>query len=92
MFSEARSRRHTGHWDSGPETVGPFIFSFYTEVRPRGGGTMILSGSHHLLSQFYKSLSIEEKAYTHKNIGRCRRIGIPGLRISSFIYQPELPS
>jgi hypothetical protein len=56
----------TWHWDGGESMEGPFIFSFYSEVRPGGGGTLLLSGSHHLLRQFYHSLSPEERNLPHK--------------------------
>lgn len=56
----------TWHWDSDGTAPGPFIFSFYSEVRPQGGGTLILSGSPRLLAEFYRSLSEDERRLPHK--------------------------
>ena len=51
------------HWDgrSGIENMntisGVFIFTFLSEVKPQGGGTLIVSGSHLLLKKFFQNLS-----------------------------------
>ena len=49
------------HWDSDPgrHVDGPsglFIFTFYSHVKPRGGGTLIAAGSHRLITPFFHSL------------------------------------
>jgi hypothetical protein len=33
-----------------------FVFTFYSEVRPQGGGTLAVSGSHRLLARFLRAL------------------------------------
>ena len=44
------------HWDGAPTADGLLIFSFYSHVRPHGGGTHMLAGSHRLVADFYASL------------------------------------
>ena len=57
------------HWDyelfRQPELGGLLIFSFYSEVQPQGGGTLIVSGSHRCLGSFYDSLTPEQKSMKH---------------------------
>lgn len=48
-----------------------FNFSFISEVQPRGGGTLIADGAHHVLKQYYKELG--EEILTLKS--RVRRLG-----------------
>ena len=54
------------HWDGDPAGEGLLLISFFSEVRPGGGGTQIVSGSHRLIADFYASLSPEERALPHK--------------------------
>jgi hypothetical protein len=54
------------HWDGAPTSEGLLLISFYSEVRPGGGGTLALSGSPRLISDFYASLSPEQLAARHK--------------------------
>ena len=54
------------HWDGPPTGAGLLIFSFYGDVRPGGGGTLLLEGSQHLIQSYYDSLSREERARPHK--------------------------
>jgi len=56
----------TWHWDGPPSGEGLLIFSFYGVVRPRGGGTLIVDGSHRLVQTYYDSLSPEDLARRHK--------------------------
>jgi len=56
----------TWHWDGSPDSQGLLIFSFYSEVRHAGGGTLLLDGSHRLISDFYASLSPEQLRAAHK--------------------------
>lgn len=63
------------HWDSElAENTGPLrrlvIFTFFSEVRPRGGGTLIVSGSHRLLEQFHDALSEKERRSDHRSLRR----------------------
>ncbi len=57
------------HWDyelfRGPELKGLLIFSFFSEVKSRGGGTLIASGSHKALENYYASLTEEQKKWKH---------------------------
>ena len=43
----------TWHWDGSPTSEGLLIFSFYSDVRPGGGGTLIVDGSPHLIENYY---------------------------------------
>ena len=57
------------HWDyelfRTPELGGLLIFSFYSEVLPRGGGTLIVSGSHRALRQFNEEITPRQKEMKH---------------------------
>jgi hypothetical protein len=55
------------HWDGPHGGEGLLIFSHYAEVRPRAGGTLLLSGSHRLVRAFYDSLSPEDLARPHRD-------------------------
>ena len=54
------------HWDGSPTSEGLLIFSFYGDVRPGGGGTLIVDGSPHLIENYYASLSPADLARPHK--------------------------
>ena len=56
----------TWHWDGSPSSEGLLVITFYSEVHPGGGGTLLLSGSPRLIESFYGSLSAEELARPHK--------------------------
>jgi hypothetical protein len=45
-----------------------FIFTFFSSVRPRGGGTLLLSGSHRLLQKFHAELSLAERELGHREL------------------------
>jgi hypothetical protein len=54
------------HWDGdcfrNLDTLnGVFVFTFYSEVRPQGGGTLIVAGSHRLLERFHRALAPEDR-------------------------------
>jgi len=57
------------HWDDElTETdalTGLQIFTFFSQVLPRGGGTLIARGSHHVLRSYYDSLSAEQRNTGH---------------------------
>jgi hypothetical protein len=38
------------------------VFAFYDEVQPRGGGTLLIAGSHRMTAQFVTDLSPEHRA------------------------------
>lgn len=60
------------HWDDtlinhfGQCNTGLFIFTLYSEIQPRGGGTLLVSGSHRLIEQFYNHLSPEDQRLKQK--------------------------
>ncbi len=49
---------HTDYgWDRDPEPLfGVKVFAFIAEVRPRGGGTLVITGSHRVVARFAASL------------------------------------
>jgi hypothetical protein len=52
------------HWDGDAfrhldSLNGLFVFTFYSHVRPRGGGTLAVAGSHRLLERFLRGLAPE---------------------------------
>ncbi len=49
------------HWDGHPQMYDTFqssllIFTFYSQVMPAGGGTLIVAGSHRLIMNFFDTL------------------------------------
>ena len=54
------------HWDGSPSAEGLLIFSFYSEVRAGGGGTLLLEGSPRVIEALYGSLSPDQLAQPHK--------------------------
>jgi hypothetical protein len=47
------------HWDGNPDLHleslnGLFVFTFFSEVRPQGGGTLIVEGSHHHILDLHR--------------------------------------
>lgn len=46
--------------DNATSLSGLFVFTFFSAVGPRGGGTLIVEGSHRLLRRFGEGLSPEE--------------------------------
>ena len=53
------------HWDGHPDADGLLVFSFYSEVRAGGGGTLLLQGSPSLLRSFYASLDPHQRSLPH---------------------------
>jgi len=47
---------------------GVQVFTFFSAVEPRGGGTLIVEGSHRLLRRFFSSLSEDERRGDHQSI------------------------
>ncbi len=50
------------HWDGDPGSQvdglsGLFIFTFYSHVLPGGGGTLIVEGSHRLVTAYFRNLA-----------------------------------
>ena len=56
------------HYTHPPEPLfGLRVFTFLSEVEPRGGGTLVVSGSHRLVADFISGLTEEERTlkYAH---------------------------
>jgi hypothetical protein len=49
---------------------GLFVFTFFSVVEARGGGTLIVEGSHRLLRQFHAELSPAEQQEPHQLLRR----------------------
>jgi hypothetical protein len=49
---------HTDYgWDRDPQPLfGVKLFAFIARVRPRGGGTLVITGSHRMVARFAASL------------------------------------
>lgn len=60
------------HWDDtlinhfGLRNTGLFIFTLLADLKPRGGGTLLVSGSHRLIEQFFHRLSPEDQRLKQK--------------------------
>jgi len=52
---------HLQHWG------GLFIFTFFSSVRPGGGGTLVATGTHRLLSRFVQALP-DGRKFTHSKL------------------------
>ena len=56
------------HWDGCPAawldrpSKGVKVFTLFSDVAPRGGGTLLLEGSHRLLDAFFRTLPEAERA------------------------------
>jgi len=51
------------HFTHEPDTpFGVRLFSYLSNVYPRGGGTLVASGTHHLVGKFVTGLTSEERA------------------------------
>jgi hypothetical protein len=57
------------HWDyelfREPELGGLLIFSFFSHVPDRGGGTLVIKGSHKLLNEWKSSMTLEQLNRKH---------------------------
>ena len=57
------------HWDyelfRKPELGGLVIFSFFSDVKGKGGGTLVVSGSHLALRKYDLELSLEQRDMKH---------------------------
>jgi hypothetical protein len=56
--------------DNGTSLSGLFVFTFFSTVGPRGGGTLIVEGSHRLLRRFGEDLSPDERRGDHRQVRR----------------------
>ena len=66
---------HTDYgWDRDPEPLfGVKVFAFIAEVRPRGGGTLVITGSHRMVARFAASLPPQQQHYEGHLLGRYLR-------------------
>jgi Phytanoyl-CoA dioxygenase (PhyH) len=60
------------HWDGDcwshlEQWKGLFIFTFFSSVRPRGGGTLVATGTHRLLSRFVQALP-DARKFSHSKL------------------------
>jgi hypothetical protein len=63
------------HWDGDPGICvdgasGISVFTFFSQVRPRGGGTLIVEGSHHLVVALFRGLVPNHLGRKHKGLKR----------------------
>jgi len=56
--------------DNATSLSGLFVFTFFSTVGPRGGGTLIVEGSHRLLRRFGEELSPDERPGDHRRFRR----------------------
>jgi hypothetical protein len=62
------------HWDDtlinhfGQRNTGLFVFTLNSNIQPRGGGTLLVSGSHRLIEQFYQRLSPADQHLKQKQL------------------------
>ena len=54
--------------ENATETRGLQLFTFFSSVEPRGGGTLIVEGSHRLLRRFVASLPADERRSDHQTL------------------------
>ncbi len=68
--SEYRLHKKMWHWDyefHRPRLDGLLIFTFFSNAGPKGGGTLIIQGSHILLEKHRASLSESERNQKHSH-------------------------
>lgn len=63
------------HWDGNPEneidTLQTLqVFSFFSDIKPGGGGTLLVEGSHHLIRDFVKPLGPDRSGIPQKTLKR----------------------
>jgi phytanoyl-CoA dioxygenase PhyH len=56
--------------DAATSPSGLLVFTFFSSVASRGGGTLIVEGSHRLLRRFSESLSPDERRSDHQALRR----------------------
>ena len=59
------------HWDGNPNDHlyglgGLFVFTLFSDIRPRGGGTLLVPGSHRLINRFFERLAPEVNCQKQK--------------------------
>ncbi len=56
--------------DNATSPTGLSVFTFFSSVGSRGGGTLIVEGSHRLLRRFGESLSPDDRRSDHQTLRR----------------------
>ena len=56
--------------DNATSLSGLIVFTFFSAVEPRGGGTLIVEGSHRLLRRFGEGLSPDDRRGDHRQLRR----------------------
>lgn len=62
------------HWDDtlinhfAQRNTGLFIFTLYSDIKPQGGGTLLVSGSHRLIEQFFHRLLPTDQRLKQKSL------------------------
>ena len=67
---------------------GLTVFTFFSTVEPRGGGTLIVEGSHLLLRRFVSSLPPDERRSDHQALRRRFLRHDPWLRALTGVAEP----
>jgi hypothetical protein len=78
-----------GAHDNATSISGLQVFTFFSTVEPRGGGTLIVEGSHRLLRSFVSSLPPDEQRSEHQVLRRRFLCHDPWLR--ALTGPAELP-
>lgn len=62
------------HWDDtlvnhfGHSSTGLFVFTLYSDIQAHGGGTLVVSGSHRLIEQFFHRLLPADQHMKQKSL------------------------
>jgi hypothetical protein len=77
--------------DNASELRGLQVFAFVGDVAPRGGGTLVVEGSHRVLRRFACALSADERRADHQTLRRRALRHDPWLRALTG-RDPQPPS
>ena len=75
--------------DNAISPSGILVFTFFSTVESRGGGTLIVEGSHRLLRRFRESLSPDERRSDHQALRRRFLRHEPWLRALAGASSPK---
>jgi hypothetical protein len=67
--------------ENASEMRGLQVFAFAGDVAPRGGGTLVVEGSHRVLQRFVAALSADERRADHQTLRRRALRHDPWLRM-----------
>ena len=66
------------HYTYEPNPLfGLRVFSFLSEVEPKGGGTLLVSGSHRVVADYVKELSSEERGLGYAKLRERMHASLP---------------